>query len=115
MSCPKCKSREELVIQVEARYPIKFDPERNVYIQEPGEEELLCVECENCGETFPDEGLNILQNERPLEVVVVVRGGAVQAAYSESARIKIKLVDFDELETTKEDLEEAIRGKVKVC
>lgn len=114
MSCPKCKSREDLVIQIEARHPIKYDPERNAYIQEPGEEELLCVECENCGETFPDEGMNILQNEKPLEVVVVVRGGVVQAAYAESARVVVKLVDFDESETSNEDLEEAVRGKVQV-
>jgi len=114
MSCPKCKSREDLVIQIEARHPIKYDPERNVYIQEPGEEELLCVECEKCGEIFPDEGLNILQNEKPLEVVVVVRGGSVQAVYAEDLRVSVRIVDFDELETTDKDLTEAIQGKVQV-
>jgi hypothetical protein len=58
LSCPNCKGTENLTAQYEARYPLQHI-DGSQYRHGPGEEELLLVECGDCGESFTDETLSI--------------------------------------------------------
>ena len=56
---------------------------------------------------MPKEKPSLTKEEKPIRVIVEIRGGAIQAVYA-SVPISVELLDYDNMETADETSEEYI-------